>query len=144
MLVRSQRRWPRRANSAMPRSSEELMSKKLLVALLPLVVLAGPAHAEAQKTATYAEAKEIMKKNNFEPMSLKHAPDELLCDEQFCVKRPEAFYCSGVGLNYCDFAFMRKADGQIMIVETYGDDSIYVHEVRKPNKVDSELLSKHR
>jgi hypothetical protein len=111
-----------------------------------LVSPATPTRASPkQATATYAQAKAIAEKNGFAATPMNHAKDKILCGgDDLCIRRPEVFFCSGVGSNFCDFAYYRKSDHIWVVIETFGDDANLTHEVRRASKLDLERIKEHR
>ncbi len=111
------------------------------------LVFAGAATRAAPKqtTATYTQAKAIVEKDGFAPTAMDHAKDKILCGgDDLCMRRPEVFFCSGVGSSFCDFAYYRKSDGIWVVIETFGDDANLTHEVRRASKLDLERIEEHR
>jgi hypothetical protein len=78
------------------------------------------------------------------PLRLKHRADLFCKGDDFCRRFPEALSCSAGGIYYCDFAFVRLADGKHVVVTTRGETQYKIISLKEPSKFEEWLIGEHR
>ena len=119
------------------------LARTVVVLLAAIATTAQAASPAKRRVATYSEAKAIALRDGFRPMQLDHKLDTELCfEDDFCKKRPEVFLCRGADIYICDFAYERARDHRHLVIETIGEDSIHVKEVRAANRSDEREIGR--
>jgi hypothetical protein len=75
----------------------------------------------------YAIVRAELLRSGYRPVRFRHAEDSSGCvGDGRCVQYPEAVYCSGTGLAFCQFAFFRSRDRKYIVVTTAGEERLFV------------------
>ena len=80
----------------------------------------------------------------YRPLRLKHRSDLFCYDEDFCRRFPEAFACSAGGIYFCEFAFVRSADGKYVVVRTRGETQYRIVSLEDASGTDIHMIDEHR
>lgn len=78
----------------------------------------------------YAVARPQLVKMGFTPVPWRRKENEYFCDDDFCKQYPEVMYCTGTGINECEYLFKRNSDGKYWVAFTYGEEGFIVSQIR--------------
>lgn len=103
---------------------------KILVVVLS--VLLTPSLVLASGTIIgrpYDYSQAVLRTQGLRPVKVVYHPVALTCEDGFCEKYPEVYYCSGTGINSCHFVW-RTQKGKYKIVDTHGEVNLIVDHFR--------------
>src|SRR4051812_10669284 len=93
--------------------------------------LASAAGRTGVKGKSYDVARTKLMREGFRPVHFQRGPlfDPCPDDPTSCRRYPEALYCSGTGLAYCQFAFFDPRHRRYIVVTTRGEEGRAVDRV---------------
>lgn len=87
------------------------------------------------KGQPYAAVRARLSAAGYTPVRFRHSNVRDACaGQEWCTLYPEALYCSGTGINICEFYFFDRRLRRYLAVVTYGETRLTVDEARLISK----------
>ena len=125
-----------------------LVRVMFILASLLGTVMATPSQAEFMeqfRNQPYDIVRAQLVRSGYRPADLKHDPSDLLCQSGgFCKRYPEVMDCANSSGSPCTFAFVRQSSNSYLVVVTKGETHLTTVFIRRPTKLDMQIIQGHR
>ncbi len=117
------------------RSIPRVVLLSVLVGSLSGLPVSAKVAFRTLKGRPYAAVRAQLTATGYTPVRFKHPNVHDACAGQdWCALYPEALYCSGTGINICEFYFFDRKSRKYLAVFTYGETRLTVDEARPISK----------